>query len=484
MGMWDDEQGGGMYKANVLHLGLSFFLVYTAFSGIQNLSASLIHPKSLGSATIGVLYCVFATSCLVGPAFVARIGNARSLTFGFGCMVFFCVAYVVASNDHDNPNVNWPILLLAGSAVGFAASPIWVAQGAYITQMAKLWSAADPPPGETDASGALIKTEEGTIPRMGDANGLFWACFQATQISGNLLPSVMLGAGASNTAVFLVYLGFAVCGTVVASMLRSPPAEAVSHDAADEVPVMESVRGMVDAWSNPRMYSLIPIIMYSGLEMGFIWGDFTSNYVKPTLGKAKIGYVMCIFGCADIMFSYIFGKISDMPRIGRMPVLAAGALAQLAIMIVALSMKLPDCDAATTLSGHDYSDGACLDYYQGLHKISPTSVPDYGTTTSWWVKLVLMAFVWSIGDAAWNTQLNSIISETFTEDPAPGFANLKLWQSAMTGAAFFYNTSISASDKLYIMLAVLGIGALGMANLKFNVNKATALNQPLMTGHA
>ena len=64
-----------------------------------------------------------------------------------------------------------------------------------------------------------------------------------------------------------------------------------------------------------------------------IWGDFTSNYVKPTLGKAKIGYVMCIFGCADIMFSYVFGKISDMPRIGRMPVLAAGALAQLPVSL-------------------------------------------------------------------------------------------------------------------------------------------------------
>jgi MFS family permease len=479
MGSWNDAEGGGMYKANVLHLGLSFFLVYTAFSGIQNLSSSLIKPQSLGSATIGVLYCVFATSCLIGPAFVARIGNARSLTFGFGCIVFFCVAYVVASNDHGNSNVNWPILLLAGSAVGFAASPIWVAQGAYITQMAKLWSAADPPAAEIDASGAQIKADDGTIPRMGDANGLFWACFQATQISGNLLPSVMLGAGASNTAVFLVYLGFAICGTIVASMLRAPPAEVVSDDAEEQVPVMESVRGMVDAWSNPRMYSLIPIIMYSGLEMGFIWGDFTSNYVQPTLGSAKIGYVMCIFGCADIMFSFFFGKISDMPRIGRMPVLAAGALAQLAIIIVALSMKLPDCDVATT-PGHDYSDGACLDFYQKLHKQSPTIVPDYGTTTGWWVKLVIMAFVWSIGDAAWNTQLNSIISETFTEDPAPGFANLKLWQSAMTGAAFFYNTNIKPSDKLYIMLFVLGIGALGLANLKFNVNKAATLREPLI----
>ena len=70
----------------------------------------------------------------------------------------------------------------------------------------------------------LVAAKPDAIPRMGDANGLFWAFFQATQISGNLLPAVLLNQGASNTAVFLVYLGFAICGTFVSSMLRTPAA--------------------------------------------------------------------------------------------------------------------------------------------------------------------------------------------------------------------------------------------------------------------
>jgi MFS family permease len=479
-GMWNDEQGGGMYKANVLHLGFAFFLVYTAFSGIQNLSASLIHPKSLGTATIGTLYVIFAASCLVGPAFVARVGNSKSLAFGFCCMCFFCVAYVVASNDNDLQVVNWPVLMLAGAAVGFAASPIWVAQGAYITQQAKLWSAASPP---LDAAGNAIVGAADAIPRMGDANGIFWACFQATQISGNILPSVMLNAGASNTAVFLVYLVFAICGTLVASRLRKPPAEAaelVTEAPQELTPVMESVTSMVGAWSNPRMYSLIPIIMFSGLEMGFIWGDFTANYVKPTLGKADIGYVMCIFGVSDIFFSFLFGKLSDMPSIGRMPILALGGVAQLVIMIVSLGLEIPDCAAlGPDPTGKDY-DGGCLSAYNAIAKVSSTK--DYGTESSWWLKLIAMAFVWSIGDAAWNTQLNSIISETFTDDPAPGFANLKLWQSLMTGAAFFYAIVTTGTDRLYVMLAVLGLGGLGLLNLRYNVaNKSPTLHEPLIS---
>ena len=488
-GMWNDEKGGGMYKANVLHLGFAFFLVYTAFSGIQNLSASLISPKSLGTATIGTLYVIFAASCLVGPAFVARVGNSKSLAFGFCCMCFFCVAYVVASNDNNLQTLNWPVLMLAGAAVGFAASPIWVAQGAYITQQAKLWSAACPP---LDAAGNAIVGAADAIPRMGDANGIFWACFQATQISGNILPSVMLNAGASNTAVFLVYLVFAICGTLVASRLRKPPAEAaelVTEAPQELTPVMESVTSMVGAWSNPRMYSLIPIIMFSGLEMGFIWGDFTANYVKPTLGKADIGYVMCIFGVSDIFFSFLFGKLSDMPSIGRMPILALGGVAQLVIMIVSLGLEIPDCasaalplDPKTGLNPYA-DDGGCLVAFNGLHKQYPAIfTKDYGTESSWWLKLIAMAFVWSIGDAAWNTQLNSIISETFTDDPAPGFANLKLWQSLMTGAAFFYAIVTTGSDRLYVMFAVLALGGLGLLNLRYNVaNKSPTLNEPLIS---
>ena len=131
---------GRSYKSNVRHLGIAFFLVYTAFSGIQNLSAALIKPKSLGNATIGALYVVCATSCFVGPAIAARLGSRRSLIFGCSCISFFCAAYFLASNDHNNEILNWPALMLAGAAVGFAASPIWVAQGAYITEQAKLWS--------------------------------------------------------------------------------------------------------------------------------------------------------------------------------------------------------------------------------------------------------------------------------------------------------------------------------------------------------
>merc|ERR1712048_792379 len=60
-------------------------------------------------------------------------------------------------------------------------------------------------------------------------------------------------------------------------------------------PLGDSLRGVVGIWWDRRMQCLIPLIMYSGLEMGFIWGDFTSNWVKPSVGTSYIGYVMAAF---------------------------------------------------------------------------------------------------------------------------------------------------------------------------------------------
>ena len=39
---------------------------------------------------------------------------------------------------------------------------------------------------------------------------------------------------------------------------------------------MESIRNMVGLWQDSKMMSIIPLIMYSGLEVSFIWNDFTN----------------------------------------------------------------------------------------------------------------------------------------------------------------------------------------------------------------
>jgi len=228
--------------------------------------------------------------------------------------------------------------------------------------------------------------------------------------------------------------------------------------------VLESVKHMVSYWIEPKMFLIIPIIMFNGLEMGFIWGDFTQHYIKPTLGKASIGWIMAIFGGSDALMSFLLGKVSDAigGLRGRMTVLAIGTLAQGAIIYVALKETIPACS----------DDNGCND------------------NGHYWTLLSVMAFVWAIGDAAWNTQLNSIISEVFgAEEVAAGSANNKLWQSLAAAAAFFYNSELSPSTKLYVMAVFLALGVLGLLGfcLRFGGSKEDkkagedALSEPLTT---
>eukprot|EP00936_MAST-01D_sp_MAST-1D-sp1_P002472 g2472.t1 len=460
------------YQTNVFHLGFSFFLLFTAFSGIQNLSTSLI-KGNVGTIAPGVLYIVFAISCFFGPSFVYRAGDIRSMTYGFIAICIFAVAYVIAAQDVPDALV-WFCLLFASSLVGLMAAPLWIGQGAYMTSQARAWSEAETREGGLIArrrSASRAKSATGiddvdgandTIPMMATAQGIFWLCFQCTQISGNVIPSLILCSGQSVTLVFVVYLVFAACGTMSVSCLRDANSAAATSSSAEAdaktppQPVLESVRQMVRAWRDPQMFTLIPLIMYSGLEQGWIWGDFPAHFIKPSLGNCSVGYIMAVFGGSDALFSYFFGYISDFigGMRGRLTVLGVGGVAQLTIIAVALKSKYPDCPL---------EDGGCAGSPDHLHPSLGSGGVTFHSREFYWAKLSCMALVWAIGDAAWNTQLNAIVGETFKDNPEPGFANLKLWQSIMTGIAFTYNNSASEEVKLAVMLGFLLAGGLGIS---------------------
>merc|ERR1712216_425531 len=180
----------------------------------------------------------------------------------------------------------------------------------------------------------------------------------------------------------------------------------------------ESVKGVVGIWGDRRMLCLIPLIMYSGLEMGFIWGGFTSNWVKPSVGTNNIGYVMAAFGASDVIFSALLGRISDI--IGRFPVVILGSAAQLATLVVLYETDVGGCD----------------------HK---------------WLLLIVSACAWGLGDAAFNTQIGALLGEYFEDRKEDAFSNLKLWQSLTTSIAFFLNLKdglMSSTDTLMMVLVM------------------------------
>eukprot|EP01061_Rhynchopus_euleeides_P026345 TRINITY_DN4309_c0_g2_i1.p1 TRINITY_DN4309_c0_g2~~TRINITY_DN4309_c0_g2_i1.p1 ORF type:complete len:516 (+),score=163.79 TRINITY_DN4309_c0_g2_i1:71-1618(+) len=354
--------------------------------------------SNVGSVAIGILYAVFTLCCLVGPYIVEYLGAKWSIATAFLIFSFFCGANFAVALWPDTTALQWGALVPSSALVGVAASFLWTAQGAYVTINANKYAQS------------LNMDKEAVL---GTFYGIFFGFFQATQISGNLAASLLLDkAGWSHSALMLFYLCFAGGGTLF-SVVMIPNVSDVDDDyvsedeevTSDHSSVLEvkrslrdSIAGMVGIWRDPRMSLLIPVILYTGMEQGFMWGSFTANWVKPSLGTEKIGYVMAAFGACDVVGSVIFGRLSDV--VGRFPIITFGALCQLSVVVYLHQLSVGDCDEK-------------------------------------WAALLVSAGLWGFGDAVWNTQLSCILGEVFVDRKEDAFSNMKLWQSLATSIIFF-----------------------------------------------
>jgi len=290
---------------------------------------------------------------------------------------------------------------------------------------------------------------------LGLFSGIFFGIFQLTQISGNLIESLVYKSKKdSPVPLFIVYLSCAMLGAISILFLRrvdpvedetatkpllTKPAESeetapvvrnssslnltdspsnrsstsIAKSGGDQS-VVELLLETIRLWRNPKMLLLIPLLFLSGLEQGWVFGAFTTTFVSPSLGKTNIGYVMVAFGAADVVGSFVFGKLSDV--IGRPPVLVFGFVCQTA---VALSLLFAD--------------------------VAPGE----------WAPLLVCAAVWGFGDASWNTQISAILGELFPHSLNAAFANFKLFQSLLMGVAFLLGSILSSRPKLYLWLLVV-----------------------------
>uniref|UniRef100_A0A7S1CDR4 Major facilitator superfamily (MFS) profile domain-containing protein n=1 Tax=Bicosoecida sp. CB-2014 TaxID=1486930 RepID=A0A7S1CDR4_9STRA len=421
------------YMTSLVIMSLSFFLVYTAFSAIQNLSGEYVGHA--GSTSVSVLYFVFAASCIGGPAVVDYLGQRWSLFTAFVFIALFCVANwiaVGAGKGAEHDGLKYAVLVPTGALLGFGASFLWTAQGSYLTTASEHYSIA---------SGRPSKAALGTF------NGVFWGFFQLTQLSGNLLePLVSDATDDSTSAVFLVYAAFAVAGTVLIIFLPSigkvkqsdksaPDRDATSSslqiestEEEEEKTTMQKFADVIGLWTDRRFVWFLPAILLSGFEQGFIWNDFTTYYIPPVLGKKDIGYVMAVFGASDAVASVSMGKISD--AIGRAPVLTIGFAAQCLVILLFIVHGAPE-------------DG--------------TTEP-FWTWGGGWGSLIVAAVLWGIGDAVWNTQISALLGDVFSADTGPAFANFKLWQSLSIAASFLYNQHLGIVPKQLIVYLSLCIG--------------------------
>jgi len=359
---------------NVVVLGLSFCLLFVAFSSTQNLQTNL--NGDLGFWSLSVLYLVFAPANFISPYVVLLVGEKVSLIIGAVC---YCV--YIAANIH----VEKPLLLGASAIIGFGAAVLWTAQGSVVIHSA--------PPG-----------------KLGAYNGLFFGIFQWAQVIGNLLAGILLSRGSSNTLLFLVLTIIGACSLFGFVFVR----QTKKDTAKESMPVTERLGQTFAIMATKQMLLLYMAMIYSGVTQTYMFGVF-----PKTRPKEEVGYIMAVFGAADVLGSFVAGYVSD--KLGRLPI----------VFVCALSMSF----------------GSITFYMQDLGVFPDARYLSY-----------VIAILFGIADSGFNTQIYATLGAVFPDRVEAAIGAFKFFQAGSTAVLFFVGPYVSQTFYFVVVLSTLWSG--------------------------
>ncbi|RHY01548.1 hypothetical protein DYB25_002327 [Aphanomyces astaci] len=210
----------------------------------------------------------------------------------------FAFANLVVALNPTNQTLHWIVMLPAAFLEGVAASVLWIAQATYLTQLSVLY--------------AEFKHEP-VVSSMGLFNGVFYSIFRMSAISGNLISSLVLGYFVwPAESLFVMYTVIGLSGAALMLMLPSTTKVSVTNDTElAKLVQTPSVAQGNEPSRRGRMVVLAPVFVLNGLQQGFATGEFTSNFIRESVGGASIGYVMALYGGCNVVSSYGFGKLAD-----------------------------------------------------------------------------------------------------------------------------------------------------------------------------
>lgn len=158
-------------------LGISAFFVFTSYSSLQNLQSSLNQKQGLGVASLACVYGAMLLNSFATPAIIYHLGIKVTITMGW---IVHCI--YIACNFYPQ----WWTLIPASLLLGLVSCPLWTSIETFMSALTHTKVKLD------SSKGATL---HGTFSRI---NGLFFAIFTGSQLSGNVLSSLLFSQAAGN----------------------------------------------------------------------------------------------------------------------------------------------------------------------------------------------------------------------------------------------------------------------------------------------
>ncbi|CAN8000710.1 unnamed protein product [Ixodes pacificus] len=447
---WDPRQRRQRLRRNLLVLSACSFLVNSAFLSLSSLQTSVLNAESgLGTVSLSAICSSFVLSCLfLAPFFISVAG--LKVTIG-ACTLLYTPYFIANFYPH------WVTVLPTSFVLGFGAGPLHTANSAYVAELA------------TQYAGLHHQNANAVVGRF---FGVFLMFSQLSQVFGNLLSYVILGTGggggvshgssgdkrtacgvnfcpqsalptnltapsvSSRFQLCVVYTAFGWIAALVVFLLLDPLERKVQcQDRASLDLMLLTMRHM----KNPYQIFIVPLTIFTGLEVAFIADDFTRAYITCSWGVGYVGLFLASLGVTGALFSLSFGSLLHLT--GRPQMVLLGAVVNVAMIILMLSYE-----------------------------------------TSYLLLVLLVASgIWGIADAAWTTHIVSFYAVVFWQTPEAAFASCHLWRSVGTIAALGYSNLVCTDTKLYILLGVLTVGVAGYFAVDVDVKRATTAVVPRAT---
>ncbi|CAF0939254.1 unnamed protein product [Adineta ricciae] len=423
------------YK-NLLVLCLAFLLQFTAFGAMGNLQSSLNTEANVGVNSLSIIYaCLIFSSIFLPHPLIAIFGLKWTLVL---CQVPYLL--YVAANYYPKAYLMYP----AAALVGLGAAPLWTSKCSYLT--------------ETGTAYAEMKQvhKDVIINRF---FGIFFMFFQSSQIWGNLISFLVLkpiekdsnetlsseiqrynkcgvdfsekeykGAEVINqidrttiNILCIIYICICICSILIVAIFlnqrRKTSRDKISAMLRDSVRLLiSSIRQM----KNINQLLLIPLTIWSGLEQSFLSAQFTKGFVSCTLNAKYVGLILIAYGVCDSIGSLSFGQL--VKYFGRWPCFAIAAIINYSLIITMFVWKPTENEIAV---------------------------------------LFVLAGLWGLADAVWQTQINAFYGVLFVDNSEAAFSNYRLWESM--GFVLFYIITpyIRIRIALIILLVFLTFGMIG-----------------------
>jgi len=454
-----------IYK-NVLIVSLSFLLLFVAFESMSKLQSSINKEKNLGTWANVMVYISLVISCMFLPSLlIKRLKVKWTLV-----VCVFCYSTYIAAQFKPS----FGSLLPTAFILGLGAAPMWSAKCTYLTQIANRI--------------ARINGEE-TEPYIVKFFGIFFFFFQCNSIIGNIISTAVLSQGrdeydspsddlisqtcgarycpeqlvatveeiphnvtediadnfsiSSNKLYTLsgIYLACSVGAALILAIFLDPLTRFGENERREEqkqqnLSGLSLLMATFKHMKNRDQLLIIPLTIWSGIEQGFFGADFTAGFVTCAYGVHIVGRVIICYGVFDALASVSFGFI--IKKIGRVPIFILGALINLGVLITLFS---------------------------------------YTPSNSNYAAVFVLAALWGIGDAIWQTQINALYGVLFPSKEEAAFSNYRLWESLGFIIAFITQAlGLCIYPKMIIAIISLLCGMAGYLLVEFFMYKANRSN--------